>query len=172
MITIRAETPKDIAAIRHVLEMAFGQTSEARLVEALRQADALITSLVAVEKERIIGHIAFSAVAIESQDTAMNAVALAPLAVLPAHQRRGVGSELVRRGLDHCRRAGYRAVLVLGKPAFYQRFGFMKATLHGIRCPFEVPDEAFMVAELFPGALAGHNGPVKYRPEFELLRSS
>jgi putative acetyltransferase len=167
MITIRAETPKDIAAIRHVLEMAFGQTSEARLVEALRKADALVMSLVAVEKEQIVGHIAFSALAIESQDTAMNAVALAPLAVLPAHQRRGVGSELVRSGIDHCRRAGYRAVLVLGEPAFYQHFGFMKASPHGIRCPFEVPDEAFMVAELFPGALAGHNGPVKYRPEFD-----
>ena len=62
MITIRAETSKDIAAIRHVLEMAFGQASEARLVEALRQVDALITSLVAVEKEQIVGHIAFSAV--------------------------------------------------------------------------------------------------------------
>ena len=169
MITIRAETPKDIAAIRHVLEMAFGQTGEARLVEALRQADALIMSLVAVEKKQIVGHIAFSALAIESQDTAMNAVALAPLAVLPAHQRRGVGSELVRSGIDHCRRAGYRVVLVLGEPAFYQRFGFMKASLHSIRCPFEVPDQAFMVAELFPGALAGHSGPVKYRPEFDLV---
>ena len=169
MITIRAETPKDIAAIRHVLEMAFGQTSEARLVEALRQADALIMALVAVENAQIVGHVAFSALAIESQDTAMNAVALAPLAVLPAHQRRGVGSELVRRGLDHCRRAGYRAVLVLGEPAFYQRFGFMKASLHGIRCPFDVPDEAFMALELFPRALAGHSGPVKYRPEFDLV---
>ena len=79
----------------------------------------------------------------------MNAVTLAPLAVLPAHQRRGIGSELVRRGIDDCRDAGYRAVLVLGEPAFYQRFGFTKASLHGIRCPFDVPDEAFMAAELF-----------------------
>ena len=83
MITIRAETSKDLDAIRHVVEMAFGQTAEARLVEALRQADALITSLVAVEKEQIVGHIAFSALAIDSQNTNMNAVALAPLAVLP-----------------------------------------------------------------------------------------
>src|SRR5262245_51366019 len=112
MITIRAETAKDIVAIRHVLELAFGQANEARLVEALRGADALIMSLVAVEKKQIIGHLAFSALTIESQDTAMNAVALAPLAVLPAHQRRGVGSELVRLGIDHCRRAGYHAVLV------------------------------------------------------------
>ena len=104
MITIRAETSKDLDAIRHVVEMAFGQTSEARLVEALRQADALIISLVAVEEEQIVGHIAscfvlivsLQLLAIESQDTTMNAVALAPLAVLPAHQRRGIGSELVR----------------------------------------------------------------------------
>jgi putative acetyltransferase len=169
MITIRAETSKDIAAIRHVVEMAFGQTSEARLVEALREADALITSLVAVEEEQIIGHIAFSATVIESLHATVNAAALAPLAVLPTHQCRGIGSDLVRRGIDHCRRAGYRALLVLGEPAFYQRFGFIKASLHGIRCPFDVPDEAFMAAELFPGALAGHSGPVKYRPEFDLV---
>jgi putative acetyltransferase len=169
MITIRAETSKDLDAIRHVVEMAFGQAGEARLVEALRQADALITSLVAVEEEQIVGHIAFSALAIESHDTTMNTVALAPLAVLPAHQRRGIGSELVRRGIDHCRRAGYGAVLVLGEPAFYQRFGFIKASLHGIRCPFDVPDEAFMAAELFSGALAEHSGTVKYRPEFDLV---
>jgi len=58
---------------------------------------------------------------------------------------------------------------VLGEPAFYQRFGFIKASLHGILCAFNVPDEVFMVAELFPGALAGHSGLVKYRPEFDLV---
>ena len=170
MIAIRAETSKDIVAIRHVLEMAFGQASEARLVEALRQADALVTSLVAVEKEQIVAHIAFSAVVIESAHATANVVALAPLAVLPTHQRRGIGSELVRRGLMQCRQLGHRAVLVLGEPAFYERFGFIKASLHGIWCPFDVPDEAFMAAELFPRALVGHSGSVKYRPEFDLVR--
>ena len=91
MITIRAEISEDIVAVRHVLEMAFGQDSEARLVEALRQADALDTSLVAVEKEQIVAHIAFSAVVIESAHATVNVVALAPLAVLPSHQRRGIG---------------------------------------------------------------------------------
>ena len=137
MITIRAKTSKDIAAIRHVLEMALGQASEARLVEALRQIDALITSLVAVEKEQIVGHIAFS-VFIESLHATAKVVALAPLAVLPTHQRRDIGSELVRRGLTRCRRAGHRVVLVLGEPAFYHRFGFIKASLHrfllSLRC--------------------------------------
>lgn len=169
MSTIRAETAKDIDAIRQVVEMAFGRNSEARLVEILRQADGMIASLVAIEKEQIVGHIAFSTVAIESRDTATSAAALAPLAVLPAHQRRGIGTELVRHGVDHCRRAGYGAVLVLGEPAFYYRFGFIKASEHGIRCPFDVPDEAFMVAELFPGALARHGGIVRYRPEFDVV---
>jgi putative acetyltransferase len=169
MMRIRAETSRDIAAIRRVVEMAFGHKSEARLIEGLRQANALITSLVAVEEGQIVGHIAFSAVVIESLHATANAVALAPLAVLPTYQRRGIGSELVRRGFEQNRRVGHRAVLVLGEPAFYQRFGFMKASLHGIRCPFDVPDEAFMAAELLPGGLAGHSGPVKYRPEFALL---
>jgi putative acetyltransferase len=80
MITIRPETSKDIAAIRHLVEMAFGQTSEGRLVEALRQADPLIISLVAVEKEQIVGHIAFNAVFIESLHATANVVALVPLA--------------------------------------------------------------------------------------------
>ena len=169
MITIRAETSEDIWAIRDVLTMAFGQPSEARLVEALRQADALVISFVAVEKDQIVGHIAFSAVLIESAHATKNIVALAPLAVLPTHQRRGIGSELVRRGLTQCRQLCQRSVLVLGEPAFYQRFGFIKASLHGILCPFNVPDEVFMVVELFPGALAGHSGSVKYRPEFDLV---
>jgi putative acetyltransferase len=169
MISIRAETSKDIVAIRHVLEMAFGRASEARLVEALRQAHALVTSFVAVEKEEIVGHIGFSAALIESAHANANVVALAPVAVLSTHHRRGIGSELVRRGLTQCSQLGHYAVLVLGEPAFYQRFGFVKASLHGILCPFDVPDEAFLVAELFPGSLAGHSGSVKYRPEFDLV---
>ena len=169
MITIRAEISEDIVAVRHVLDVAFGQDSEARLVEVLRRADALATSLVAVEKEQIVAHIAFSAVVIESAHATANVVALAPLAVLPTHQRRGIGSVLVQRGLTQCRQLGHHAVLVLGEPAFYQRFGFVKASLHGIWCPFDAPDEAFMAAELFPGALAGHSGSVKYRPEFDLV---
>jgi putative acetyltransferase len=59
-------------------------------------------------------------------------------------------------------------VLVLAEPAFYQRFGFIKASLRGVHCPFDVPDEAFMITELFPGALAGYRGMVRYRPEFDL----
>ena len=81
MITIRAETAKDIVAIRHVLEMTFGQAIEARLVEALREADALVTSFVAVVQEQIVGHIAFSAALTESAHATVNIVALAPLAV-------------------------------------------------------------------------------------------
>ena len=131
MIKIRPETSGAIAAIRHVVEMAFGQTSEARLVEALRQADALITSLVAVEEEQIVGHIAFSAAVIESLHSTANAVALAPLAVLPTHQRRGIGSELVRRGLTQCSQLGHQAVFVLGEPTFYQlRFHQSFVTRH------------------------------------------
>jgi putative acetyltransferase len=91
---------------------------------------------------------------------------LGPMAVLPDRQRRGIGSRLVRAGLDACRHLGYEAVVVVGHPAYYPRFGFSRAGAFGLRFESaEVPDEAFMALELRPGALAG-GGRVLYLPEF------
>ena len=167
MLTIRKETPKDIPGIRRVLEAAFGRSSEADLVDTLRAANALLLSLVAVEDGAIRGHIAFSPVTIESERSTCDAVGLAPVAVFPQHQHRAIGSELVRRGLDECRRRGHPAVVVLGAPEFYKRFGFSTSSARGIRCSFDVPEEAFMVMELMSGALAGQTGTVRYRSEFD-----
>ena len=165
MTLVRDERPEDYAAVYRVNALAFGQEGEAALVERLRGACAHI-SLVAVEDEQVVGHIFFSPVAVESEGAAFEAVGLAPMAVLPEFQNRGVGSRLVRRGLEECARRGHGVVFVLGHPEFYPRFGFTPAKAKGITCEYPVPDDVFMVLELKPGALGGRTGLVRYRPEF------
>jgi putative acetyltransferase len=162
MLVIRAETAEDIPAVRRVNELAFGQPDEADLVDALRATAQPHISLVAVSDGRVVGHIFFSPVTLEAQDSILG---LAPMAVLPEYQRQGIGSRLVREGLKECQRIGCDVVVVLGHPEYYPRFGFVPASRKGLRCEYPVPDEVFMVAELKPNALTGR-GLVKYRPEF------
>jgi putative acetyltransferase len=169
MINIRKEEPEDMTAIHHINERAFNQPAEAYLVDALRRNGAAILSLVAVEDDRVVGHILFSPVVIESEDAHCEAVGLAPMAVLPEYQGRGIGSMLVREGLEQLRAMGHEIVVVLGHPEFYSRFGFMPSRPHGITSTWDVPDDVFMVAELRPGALAGCRGVVKYRHEFDAV---
>ena len=166
MVVIRPETPQDSAAIRNVNEDAFGSSVEADLVEKLRSRQAYTISLVATDGDNVIGHIIFSPVTIESGNTSFGALGLGPMAVLSSYQRKGVGSQLVREGLQECRRLGHEIVVVLGHPDYYPRFGFIPAKPRGIECEFEVPDEAWMILELHEGALAGRSGVVKYQPEF------
>lgn len=168
-IRCRRESPPDWPAIRRVLTAAFGQTAEADLVERLRAAGALALSAVAEVNGEIRGYIGFSPVTIASTGRHTAALALAPLGVLPAWQRDGIGSALVRWGFDECRRVGHSMVIVVGHADYYPRFGFVPAGPQGIRCPFPVPDEAFMVAELKPGSLRSVLGTVRYRPEFSGL---
>ena len=166
MLTIRRQTPEDAAAIRHVNEDAFGSTVEADLVEKLHSRQVFTLSLIATCEERVVGHILFSPVTIESESLSFAAVGIGPMAVLPDYQRRGIGSQLVRAGLGECERLGHEIVVVLGHPDYYPRFGFVPASTYGIKCEYEVPDETFMVLELSKGALAGRSGTVKYQPEF------
>lgn len=172
MLSIRAETAGDAEAVRRVNELAFGRREEAALVDALRASGCPLVSLVAVEEGEVVGHLLFSPMTFEDDggdalgDSAFRWMGLAPMAVLPSHQSRGVGSRLVREGLGACRRLGCGAVFVLGHPAYYPRFGFAPASLKGLRSVYAVPDEAFMVVELEPGALDGRGGLVRYRPEF------
>ena len=165
-VTLRPERPTDVAAIRAVNERAFGQSDEAALVDAVRARGERSISLVAVDGERLVGHILFTPVTIQGPDRVCEAVGLAPMAVDPGHQRRGIGSRLVAQGLDRCREAGYRIAVVLGHPAYYPRFGFVPARRHGIRFELDVPDEAFMVTELAPGSLGGCTGVACYVKEF------
>jgi putative acetyltransferase len=166
MVEIRPETPWDVDSIRRVNEMAFGKIEEAAIVDKLRQGGALTVSLVATRDNGVVGHIAFSPVTIESPGLSFEAIALGPMAVLPAYQRQGIGSALVRAGLEECRRLGQDIVVVLGHPDYYPRFGFVPARASGIDCEFEAPDDAWMVLELKEGGLVGRVGTVIYRPEF------
>ena len=166
---IRIESTEDISGIRSVVQSAFERPGEADLVDALRRAGALVLSVVATVDNRIVGHVAFSPVTIHAQDSVSLALALAPVAVTPTFQRRGVGSALIRGSLDECLRMGHRVVIVLGEAAYYGRFGFTPASRFGIGCPFPAPPEAFMVLELSPGAASQCRGTVRYRPEFDAV---
>jgi len=166
MTTIRKEEPGDIRVIRYVNEQAFGQDNEANIIEKLRKHGVLAISLVAVQDTEVVGHIAFSPVVVESEGSNFEAVALAPMAVLPAYQHKGVGSQMVRAGIEECRRLGHEIIVVLGHPDYYPRFGFVPAKPKGIGCEFEVPEGAWMILELQEGALAGRQGKVRFQPEF------
>lgn len=167
MLNIRPETPEDVDSIRYVNEQAFGQKEEADIIEKLRNRNALTLSLVAVQENEVVGYIAFSPVSIESKGAGFEAIALAPMAVLPAYQGKGIGSQLVHAGLEECRRLGHDIVVVLGHPTYYPRFGFVPAGPRGVDCEFEVPEEAWMVLEIREGTLAGRGGTVKFQPEFK-----
>jgi putative acetyltransferase len=163
---IRAESPGDVAAIRAVNERAFGGAGEANAIEQLRARGQATISLIAQVEGQVVGHIFFSPVTLEMAHGALAGLGLAPLAVLPEFQRRGLGSQLARAGLKACRELGGEFVVVLGHSGYYPRFGFVRASAFGLRCEWEVPDPAFMALELMPGALANRAGVVKYQPEW------
>src|SRR5580693_1298370 len=163
---IRRENPRERGAVRSLNEVAFGRPDEADLIDRLRTEGAVLSSFVAECEKRIVGHILFSRMLIETGSRPMSAVALAPLAVLPEHQRRGVGGQLVRHGLDWLRERGEQVVIVLGHPAYYPRFGFSSDRARSLAGPF--PAEALMALELLPGALDGVRGRVRYPDAFGL----
>ena len=166
MIEIRPERPDDVAAIREVNRLAFAQEDEADLVDALRAGGFAVASLVAEDAGRIVGHIFFSRLPIEAAGRVIEAAALAPMAVLPDRQCEGIGSALVRAGLAVCREAGIAAVVVLGHPDYYPRFGFSSHAARGLRSPFPGAGPAFMALELVAGALDAHDATVRYAPPF------
>ena len=142
-----------------------GRAGEARLVALLHARNKAPISLVAVVRGEIVAHVLFSPVELDPPAAGLQAEGLAPVGVLPSHQRRGIGSRLIRDGLGLCAEAGYDVVVVLGDPAFYSAFGFVTAGDHGLRSEYTAGDH-FMVTELKPGALRDVQGTVKYQPEF------
>lgn len=165
--TIRDEREEDAAAVYTVNALAFGRPDEARLVQRLHAEGAVALSLVAEASSGVAGHILFSLLAIDTLDgRELPALALGPMAVQPQQQGCGMGSALIRAGLARGAAAGYTAVIVLGHPGYYPRFGFQPAQRWGISNNFGIEGAAFMALELQPGALAGAAGRARYHPAF------
>ena len=163
MVEIHEEQPSDVAAIREVNKRAFGQDQEANIVDALRSNNAALLSLVATQNGRVVGHIMYSTASVGGE---VAGVALGPIAIVPELQRQGIGGKLIETGNQKLKDAGYPFIIVLGHPDYYPRFGFELASRHGIKCEWEVPDNAFMLLVLDEQAMHGVSGLANYRLEF------
>jgi predicted N-acetyltransferase YhbS len=166
---IRHEGKDDHDKIRKLNDLAFGQQNEGKMIDALRKTSKynILLSLVAEIKERIVGHILFYPIKIKNKmEEEFTVLSLAPLAVHPEYQNKGIGTRLVRRGLEIARENGFDAVIVVGHPNYYPRFEFTPASKWGIHLPFEAPDEAFLALELEENALKNCSGVVEYPKEY------
>jgi putative acetyltransferase len=166
LINIREECPEDIEAIRMVNKKAFGQSQEGRIVDALRENGGMLLSLVATINDRVVGHIMYSPVSVGSAGKQVKGAGLGPMSVLPEFQRQGIGSRLVEEGIQRLRERGCPFVGVLGHPGYYPRFGFKPASVYGIGCEWDVPDEVFMVLVMDEARMVDVSGVAVYRGEF------
>lgn len=164
MIEFRPEAPEDRAVIHAINQAAFDGAFEAELVDQLREDGLFLLSLVATIDGAVIGHVLFSRLDVTLDGRAVAAAALAPVAVLPEFQRRGIGSRLIEEGLAALPARGINAVFVLGHEDYYPRFGFSPELARRFASPF--PVDAFMALELVPRALDGKSGQVTYPPAF------
>lgn len=165
---IRRETEADHSAVQKLLLSAFDEEGESKLVTRLRVNAEPLISLVAELDGKIIGHILFSPVTLDTAPS-LAIMGLAPMAVLPNHQGRGVGTALVEAGLKRCREQNFGAVVVLGHPKYYPRFGFRASSDYNIKCEYDVSAAAFMLIELIDGYLQKHSGTARYHEEFMKL---
>ena len=167
MIIIRRESSRDIEGIHQINEQAFGQSREATIVDKLRAHCNNILSLVALQDDKLVGHVLFTPATIEGPQGRLQGMGLAPMAVLPAHQRQGIGSAMVREGIRLLKDAGCAFIIVLGHPEYYPRFGFIPASRFHIKSQWEgVPNDEFMI--LWLQALSSHvvSSIAQYRDEF------
>ncbi|MFZ6026149.1 MAG: GNAT family N-acetyltransferase [Chloroflexota bacterium] len=168
MLTIRPETAADDAAVYEVNKLAFdNRDAEPQLVAALRGLPGTI-SLVAELDGQIVGHILFSQLQIQTPAETVSALSLAPLAVRPGFQNRGIGSALTRCGLDECKARGHKIVIVLGHAGYYPRFGFSAVLAEPLDGPWG-GGEHWMALELVPGALDGVRGKVIFPKAFDSM---
>ncbi len=160
---IREATESDMDDVLAVERAAFGEEAEAELVRALL-ADPTsepALSLLAFDGDRAVGHILFTATRLDGGEGAATSAILAPLAVVPDAQKRGIGGKLIARGLELLRDAGVDLVFVLGWPGYYPRHGFAPAGRHGLHASYPILDknaDAWMVQELRPGVIGTVTG--------------
>lgn len=196
MIYLRLERPEDAPSIREVHRLAFEEQAEADLVDALRDAGAGVLSMVAVDEGeaatatepagtgtgagiecaavkpagatgQVVAHILYTWVIVDTeQGEQVPLLGLAPVSVRPDRQGAGIGTRLIEASLEWLREEGYAAVVLVGHPSYYPRFGFIPASRWGLEWEVDAPDGVFQALELSPGGLAGVRGVVRFRPEF------
>lgn len=165
---IRLATPEDQPHIVDVIHAAFGEDEGQEISDLVNNlledhSARPMLSLVAVNKNRIVGHILFTATHLKDLTTEVRSSILAPLSVQPEYQKKGIGSQLTRKGIEHLQNEGVGLVFVLGDPAYYQRHGFTAAGKYRLEAPYKLPQEyfdAWMVKELQPGIIGSVNGVV------------
>ena len=171
-VEIREEQKRDYNAVFELNKLAFGQENEAKLVNLLRESSAYVPglSMVATLDNKIVGHILFTKIKIVSEGGhETESLALAPMAVSPEFQQKGIGGELIRHGLNKARELEHKSVVVLGHRHYYPKFGFVPAERWNIKSPYDVPTEVFMAIELETDGLKDISGLVRYPKEFDTL---
>ena len=160
---IRPETPADDDAIRRVVNDAFGATIEGDLVAAIRASDRFVPdlSLVAVSGDQILGHVISSYVDVDTT----RVLQVGPLAVVPSHQRQGVGSALMHETIRIADERGEPLLLIEGNPAYYGRFGFTRADEQGIEAPPEALAAKYFMLRPLDAYDASLRGRAIYPPE-------
>ena len=171
-IEIRKEAESDFSDVYQLNKAAFGQDSEPKLVDLLRKTNAFIPelSLVATSENKVVGHILFTKIKIKDDNgNEFDSLALAPMAVRPDLQKKGIGGQLIRYGINKAKELGHKSVIVLGHEQYYPKFGFVPTEKWEIKAPFFVPTNVFMGIELVENGFAGVTGTVKYPKEFETV---
>ncbi|WMX13343.1 N-acetyltransferase [Aureispira sp. CCB-E] len=172
-INIRQETPLDHAAVFELIEQAFANIEysdhkEQFLVERLRKSEAFVPelSLVAEVDGAIVGYILVSKLSIKNQTSSVESLALAPVAVLPEFQQKGIGGQLIRKAHIIAQELGFKSIILLGHAEYYPKFGYQALHTFSITYPFDVPKENVMAIELEKGSLSNVFGMVEYPKEF------
>jgi len=169
-LNIRTEEVKDYPEVYTLNYEAFGgRDDESKLIEKIRQSKFFVPelSLVAELEGKIVGNIVLSKASVVGEQEVHEVIVLAPIAVKPGLQKKGIGGELIQEGLRRCRNLGYSLVLLIGHPEYYPRYGFQSARQYQLELrQFEVPDHVFMVRELVEGALMNIRGELKYPDAF------
>jgi len=165
-MSIRAEKKTDINHIWQINAEAFETKEEADLVNTLRDSGVPSISLVYEQNNELLGHILFTKVELVGDTSGLKLAGLAPMAVSPKFQNSGIGSSLIKAGIQQCINDGYDAIIVLGHPDYYPKFGFVPSVKYGIKTEYDVPENVFMVLEIKENVLKGKQGTIKYHEAF------